>query len=66
MYHRLEPPSYDLGAISLPPLALFHGGRDRLADPADVATLLRALPPAVVAHSQFEPSYEHIDFTWCG
>lgn len=64
VYHQLEPPSYDLGAISAPPLALFHGGHDRLADAADVATLLRALPPGAVVHSQFEPAYEHIDFTW--
>lgn len=63
VYHQLEPPSYDLGAIATP-LTIFHGGRDRLADPQDVATLLRALPPGAVAYSQFVPSYEHIDFTW--
>lgn len=33
VYGQLEPPSYDLRAITEPPLAIFHGGRDRLADP---------------------------------
>ena len=26
--------------------------------------LLEALPPGVLIHSQFVPSYEHLDFTW--
>lgn len=64
VYHSLEPPSYDLGSIQSPPLAIFYGGRDKLADAQDVGTLLRALPPEVVVFTQFEPTYEHIDFTW--
>lgn len=52
MYHSVEPPSYDLGSISSPPLAIFHGGRDRLADERDVQTLLQALPPDAVVYSQ--------------
>ncbi len=52
MYHLLEPPSYDLGAIMAPPLAIFHGGRDKLADVQDVATLLRALPSEAVVYTQ--------------
>ncbi|KAL4438220.1 hypothetical protein ABPG77_010581 [Micractinium sp. CCAP 211/92] len=64
VYNSLEPPSYDLGAIAAPPLAIFHGGRDKLADVQDVATLLRALPSEAVVYTQFEPTYEHIDFTW--
>ncbi|KAL4857745.1 Lysosomal acid lipase/cholesteryl ester hydrolase [Chlorella vulgaris] len=64
VYHSVEPPSYQLGDIRSPPLAVFYGGRDRLADAADVATLLAALPAGAVVYSQVEPSYEHIDFTW--
>ncbi|EFN56361.1 hypothetical protein CHLNCDRAFT_35098 [Chlorella variabilis] len=64
VYHSVEPPSYDLGSISSPPLAIFHGGRDRLADERDVQTLLQALPPDAVVYSQLEESYEHLDFTW--
>ena len=64
VYRQLEPPSYDLGAITAPPLALFSGERDALADVADVHSLLRALPPGVVVHKQVEPSYNHLDFTW--
>ena len=52
MYHSLEPPSYDLGAITSPPLAIFHGGLDKLADPGDVATLLLALPQGAVVYEQ--------------
>ena len=51
MYHALEPPSYDLAAIDTP-LAIFHGGQDRLAAPADVQTLLDALSAASVVYTQ--------------
>jgi pimeloyl-ACP methyl ester carboxylesterase len=45
-YGRLEPPEYNLSRITTP-LALFAGGRDRLADPADFAILedLLLVPP---------------------
>lgn len=52
VYHSVEPPSYQLGDIRSPPLAVFYGGRDRLADAADVATLLAALPAGAVVYSQ--------------
>jgi len=52
MYHAIEPPSYDLGAIDSPPLAIFYGGRDKLADAEDVATLLQALPQGTVVYQQ--------------
>jgi hypothetical protein len=52
VYHSVEAPSYQLGDIRSPPLAVFYGGRDRLADSADVATLLAALPPGAVVYSQ--------------
>ncbi|PSC70369.1 lysosomal acid lipase cholesteryl ester hydrolase [Micractinium conductrix] len=64
VYHSLEPPSYDLGAITSPPLAIFHGGLDKLADPGDVATLLLALPQGAVVYEQLEPTYQHLDLTW--
>ena len=51
VYHALEPPSYDLAAIDTP-LAIFHGGQDRLAAPADVQTLLDALSTASVVYTQ--------------
>lgn len=39
------------------------GGRDKLADPADVAELARRLQNGVVVETHQEPSYEHLDFT---
>ena len=40
------------------------GGRDKLADPADVRALAAALAPGVVIAAHEEPSYEHMDFCW--
>jgi hypothetical protein len=51
VYHSLEPRSYDLAAIDTP-LAIFHGGQDRLAAPADVETLLDALSASSVVYTQ--------------
>lgn len=62
-YGSDAPPAYNLSRIATP-LALFTGGKDRLADPLDVEYLVEALPPGVVAWRQDEPEYEHLDFTW--
>jgi pimeloyl-ACP methyl ester carboxylesterase len=64
-YGQLEAPAYDLDAIGAAvPIATFSGGRDRLAAPADVAALLRALPARALVLAREEPAFEHLDFTW--
>lgn len=57
VYHSLDPPSYDLGSIAAPPLAIFYGGRDKLADVQDVGTLLRALPAEAVVYTQVRGAF---------
>eukprot|EP00887_Chlorella_sp_A99_P007411 scaffold2.g7411.t1 len=65
VYGSLEPPAYNLSALGGgPPLAIFYGARDKLADLADVQALLAALPAGSVAYHQEEATYEHLDFTW--
>lgn len=63
-YGQPTPPQYDLGNFpETLPFALFTGGNDYLADPADVATLVASLPSqSVLTH--FEPTYAHMDFLW--
>lgn len=63
MYHSADPPQYNLSGIDVP-LAVFSGGLDKLADPADVDLLVVALPRGALAYLQHEPFFEHIDFTW--
>ncbi|KAK9831388.1 hypothetical protein WJX81_000112 [Elliptochloris bilobata] len=62
-YGTLEPPLYDVAAIRTP-LAFFSGGRDKVADAADVRALAAALAPGMVVAAHEEPSYEHMDFCW--
>jgi lysosomal acid lipase/cholesteryl ester hydrolase len=45
-------------------VALFYGGSDYLADPQDVQRLLSELPAAAVVHTQYQPEYAHLDYTW--
>jgi len=64
-YGQPTPPLYQLGNLHHPPIALFTGTNDDLADPADVLKLLSDLPDdnkPVIIHN--EASYEHLDFTW--
>ncbi|GBF96705.1 lysosomal acid lipase cholesteryl ester hydrolase-like [Raphidocelis subcapitata] len=63
MYGQLEPPRYNLSRIDTP-LALFTGGQDRLADPADAALLASALPRRWLASLRHQPAYAHLDYLW--
>lgn len=63
---RSSPPPYNLtaAAATTPPVALFSGGRDALADPADVAHLAEVLPPGVLVAQNRTAAYGHLDFVW--
>ena len=41
-------------------VALFSGGQDFLADPADVATLVSDLPPERIVYQYEIPAYSHL------
>eukprot|EP00211_Chloroparvula_japonica_P006301 CAMPEP_0119120156 /NCGR_PEP_ID=MMETSP1310-20130426/1324_1 /TAXON_ID=464262 /ORGANISM="Genus nov. species nov., Strain RCC2339" /LENGTH=422 /DNA_ID=CAMNT_0007109621 /DNA_START=102 /DNA_END=1370 /DNA_ORIENTATION=- len=63
-YGSPDPPVYDLGKIPPQlPIALFWGGKDKLADPTDVATLTSQLPVPPVFDMEI-PQYAHLDFIW--
>lgn len=62
-YGQSKPPPYDLTLFpSDLPTYLFSGGEDLLADPTDVANLLKVLPSTVL-HEEL-PTYAHLDFCW--
>jgi pimeloyl-ACP methyl ester carboxylesterase len=62
-YGQITPPQYDLGSIPTNiPLAMYTGGKDLLADPIDVSTLLSQLPAGGFWLNV--PDYAHIDFVW--
>mmetsp|Transcript_23131 Transcript_23131/g.36036 ORF Transcript_23131/g.36036 Transcript_23131/m.36036 type:complete len:470 (-) Transcript_23131:53-1462(-) len=63
-YGTKTPPAYNLSNIpSDVPIALFSGGHDKLADPADVQILADELPGGPEFWSK-TPSYDHLDFVW--
>ncbi|KAI8474057.1 MAG: Alpha/Beta hydrolase protein [Monoraphidium minutum] len=62
-YGTASPPRYNFSAIAAP-LALFTGGQDRLADPADAALLLAKLPRGRVLTWHSDADYEHLDYLW--
>jgi len=60
-YNTTTPKQY-LPQLLTIPTALFYGGNDDLADPADVKHLIPLLQNIVFTH--YEPEYSHIDFVW--
>ncbi len=62
-YGQPTPPAFDLSDLKVP-VALFTGGKDDLADPADVSRLLNALPSSSVIRVHSEPTYSHLDPIW--
>lgn len=62
-YGSADPPCYDLSQMAAP-VAIFSGGKDKLADPTDVAYLLSQLNPSLVKYSTEIDYYEHMDFVW--
>ncbi|CAD7946836.1 unnamed protein product [Amoebophrya sp. A25] len=76
-YGSVNPPAYDLTDIANVNISLYSGGRDALADPADVALLVDRLRlaekksggTARISRQNYQTSYQHLDFTWgmsCG
>ncbi|KAI8109762.1 hypothetical protein M9434_001041 [Picochlorum sp. BPE23] len=63
-YGSVTAPCYGLDTIQAPPIAMFYGTHDKLADPMDVQELIHSLPRETVVFSKKIPGYEHIDFTW--
>jgi len=61
-YNQTTPPYYTVANFHIPTL-LYHGGRDKLADPQDVAKLLAQLgtPPETL---ELIPQFGHGDFVW--
>ena len=45
------------------PVVTYTGGHDLLADPKDVAWLLKQITPSLLANHNV-PSWEHLDFIW--
>jgi pimeloyl-ACP methyl ester carboxylesterase len=62
-YGQRTPPAFNLADLNVP-VALFTGGRDDLADAADVSRLLDALPSQLVLATHLEPTYSHLDPIW--
>ena len=63
-YGLEQPPEYDLTELDGPPIAIFNGLQDKLADSVDIQTLLNVLPEDVLVYHKNIVGYEHIDFTW--
>ncbi|KNC55538.1 carboxylic ester hydrolase [Thecamonas trahens ATCC 50062] len=62
-YNRTTPPLYNLAAFA-GKVGLFSGGRDKLADPTDVAWLKSQLPLDAVVMDKIYPNLGHADFVW--
>lgn len=62
-YNSTTPPAYNLSKFNVPTI-LYTGGKDYLADPKDVQTLISSLPEGVLKKYVNLPSYAHLDFTW--
>jgi pimeloyl-ACP methyl ester carboxylesterase len=63
IYGTVLPPKYPLNKIPADlKIALFTGGNDYLADPTDVAILVKDLVTPPYVH--FEPNYAHCDYIW--
>jgi pimeloyl-ACP methyl ester carboxylesterase len=63
-YGTAESPAYDIRTMEAPPIAIFNGGKDVLADPADVDELLGQLPAGAVVSKTYTAAYGHLDYVW--
>jgi len=63
-YGQSSPPEYTFDGVSPPPMALFYGGNDDLADPTDVEKLISILPPSALVHVEKTDAYAHLDYVW--
>ncbi|KAB7502406.1 Lipase 3 [Armadillidium nasatum] len=62
-YGQGEPPMYNLH-VDTPPIALYWGQNDWLADPKDVARLSSELKNVVVNQRVEHDQWNHMDFVW--
>ncbi|XP_069652670.1 lysosomal acid lipase/cholesteryl ester hydrolase [Haliaeetus albicilla] len=60
-YNQSTPPAYPIEKISTP-IAVWSGGRDKFADPKDIAKLLPRITN-LIYHEHF-PAWGHLDFVW--
>ncbi|KAF5293144.1 hypothetical protein FQA39_LY13754 [Lamprigera yunnana] len=60
-YGQPTPPEYDIDKITAP-VALYYGGKDHMASPANVEYLSSKL--VHVIHNKKIDSYGHLDFLW--
>ncbi|KAM6415708.1 lysosomal acid lipase/cholesteryl ester hydrolase-like [Rhynochetos jubatus] len=60
-YNQSTPPVYKIEKINTP-IAVWSGGRDKFADPKDMARLLPRISN-LIYHEHF-PSWGHLDFIW--
>jgi len=60
---KKTPPKYILGDLKVP-VALFTGDQDYLADPTDVAQLIKEIPAAKLVFKKDTAEYSHIDPIW--
>ncbi|NXH16817.1 LICH hydrolase, partial [Bucco capensis] len=60
-YNQSTPPVYKIEKISTP-IAVWSGGRDKFADPKDIARLLSRITN-LIYHEHF-PAWGHLDFIW--
>jgi len=64
-YNSTTPPQYLLQKVTSPPVAIFTGTKDILADPNDVQNLVNQLPVSnKPIFTLNEPTYNHLDFVW--
>jgi pimeloyl-ACP methyl ester carboxylesterase len=60
-YGQPTPPNYNLADV-VAPVSLFSGGKDPLATPSNIRSIIAQLRTPPFHHA--EPEYEHMDFTW--
>jgi len=62
-YNQPTPPQYPLGDVKTK-VAVFSGTQDYLADPTDVAVILKELPKDKLIFKKNIDYYSHLDFIW--
>ncbi|NXN73257.1 LICH hydrolase, partial [Himantopus himantopus] len=60
-YNQSTPPVYQIEKISIP-IAVWSGGRDKFADPKDMAKLLPRITNLI--YHEHIPAWGHLDFIW--